>query len=257
MKTAILISGWPRFHTEFDEQLENLQGSEFEWIVTLWKNYPQTVDITHNAGLTPSFINTVKTEEDARTWFEARMPKGHVLRHVSFIDWNDFPKDLMQGDYSNMVPGTVPEAIFRQFWMFQQVNNIRHSYGPYDLVMRTRGDAIIFNPLQFDKIHNILQNEKQRLVIASNNRQRNWCDTFAIGTPEAMDIYGSVVDSFNDMYQRGVTMHPENIVCHVLESKGIYWMDDGILANIRHSGKYLTPTFTGTQKYYEPDFGRW
>jgi hypothetical protein len=52
-------------------------------------------------------------------------------------------------------------------------------------------------------------------------------------------------------------MHPENIVSYVLKDKGLYWMDDGIIANIRQRGKFLTTHFIKGQKYYEPDFGRW
>ena len=100
--------------------------------------------------------------------------------------------------------------------------------------------------------------EQNRLVIPSNHRQGlSWCDTFAIGSSKAMEVYANAVDSFNDVYNQGVTMHPENIVSHVLKQRGLIWIDDGITADLRKSGKYLTPTFTGTTKYYEPDFGRW
>ena len=257
MKTALLISGWPRFHAEFDEQLANLNNSDFEWIVTLWKNFPQDVDFTLNACLTPSYIDAVKTEDDARAWFLARMPLGHKLAHLSFVDWNDFPSDMVK-DYPNQVPGTNPEAIFRQFWMLQHVNSVSKSHGPYDLVVRCRGDVAMSNSIDLAKIHTVLKDDPMQLIVPSNHRQGlAWSDLFTVCTPQAMDIYADAVNHFNDFYNRGVTMHPENIVSHVLRDRGLYWNDLGIQANIRQRGKYLTPHFIKGERYYEPDFGRW
>ena len=257
MKTALLLSGWPRFHAEFDDQLANLHDSEIDWFVVFWKNYPTDVDYTLNACLTPSWMDNVRTEEDAVKWLQDRMPQGHKLAHFSFVDWNAFPGHMV-GQYPNQVPGTNPEAIFRQFWMFQQVNLIRQEHKGYDLVIRSRSDASVSTPISLEKINTMLCNEPGRLVIPSNNRQGlSWCDTFSIGKPEAMDIYASAVDHFNECYGRGVTMHPENIVSHVLVEKGLRWSDDGIIANIRQRGQYLTPNFVKGQKYYQADFGRW
>ena len=260
VRTALLLSGWPRFHAEFDEQLANLHGSEIDWIVVLWKNYPTDADFTLNACLTPSWLDQVHNEQDARVWLEARMPETHRLAHVSFVDWDDFPP-YMIGDYTNQVPGTNPEAIFRQFWMLQQVNTASKAYAPYDLVIRSRTDLAVSTAIHLDQIHAALVNDPQRLVIPSNNRQgyqQSWCDFFAVGLPDTMDVYASAVDYFNEFYfHHGVTMHPENIVSHVLHSKGVHWGDDGIVANIRQRGQYLTPHFVRGKKYYQADFGRW
>jgi hypothetical protein len=94
--------------------------------------------------------------------------------------------------------------------------------------------------------------------VPSNNRQGlQWNDLFTVGTPQAIDIYADAVNHFNEFYKRGVTMHPENIVSHVISNQGLYWADDGVIANIRQLGKYLTPTFIKGQKYYDADFGKW
>lgn len=257
MKTALLLSGWPRFHAEFDEQLSNLHGSEIDWIVVLWKNFPSDVDLTLNAALTPSWMDTVKNEDDARAWLKARMPANHNLAHFSYIDWNDLP-DYVRRDYPNQVPGTVPEAIFRQFWMFKQTYAVAESIGSYDLILRSRADTSVSTPIHLDQIHKELLSDPLRLVIPSNNRQGlSWNDLFCIGLPETMKVYATAVDHFNEVYDMGVTMHPENIVSHVLRLRGLHWNDDGIIASIRQLGKYLTPTFVKGQKYYEADFGRW
>ena len=258
MKTALLLSGWPRFHAEFDEQLSNLHGSDIDWIVVLWKNFPADVETTLNSALTPSYVDTVNNEDDARAWLRARMPESHNLVHFSYVDWNDFPMELVRDSYSNQVPGTNPEAIFRQFWMLNQVNTARHNYGQYDLVIRSRGDVAVYNPIQLDKVYQALQAESNRLLVPSNNRQGlAWNDLFTVGMPAAIDIYADAYKHFNDFYDRGVTMHPENIVSHVIKSHGLYWGDEGVIANIRQLGKYLTPTFVRGQKYYQADFGRW
>lgn len=257
MKTALLISGWPRFHAEFDEQLANLKGNNIEWIVVFWRNYPADVDLTLNACLTPSWLAEVDNEADAEKWLHERMPATHTLRHFSYVDWNAFPMEMVR-DYPNQVPGTNPEAIFRQFWMFKQANLIRKTLDNYDLVFRTRADIGISKTIDFEQIHDQLINEPNRLVIPSNGRQGlNWADLFTIGLPGAIDIYADAVDLFNEFYQHGVTMHPENIVSHVLQYKGLYWQDDGYITSMRQRGRYLTPTFVRGKKYYEADFGRW
>ena len=258
MKTALLLSGWPRFHAEFDEQLANLHGSEIEWIVVLWKNFPADSEIMLNSVLTPSYVNGVHNEDDARAWLRARMPKSHSLVHFSYVDWNDFPMHLVRSEYSNQIEGTYPEAIFRQFWMLNQVNTASKQYGPYDLVIRSRGDVALYNGIQLDVLHPVLQAEPMRLLVPSTNRQGlDWCDLFTIGTPQAMDIYADAYRHFNDFYDRNVTMHPENIVSHVIKAHGLYWHNEGLKAEIRQRGKFLSPTFVRGQKYYEADFGRW
>jgi hypothetical protein len=258
MKTAILFSGWPRFHAEFDDQLQNLHGSEIDWIVAIWKNYPADSDIKYNASLTPSWVDTVKTEDDARAWLKERMPSNHNLAHFSYVDWNDFP-DYVVGDYPNRVSGTNPEALFRQYWMLKKVNESRKNLGPYDLVMRSRTDSNLSTALNLDQIHSDLVNDPRKLIIPSNGRQGlNWQDIFVIGMPETMDVYTSAVDYFNEVYFRyGVTMHPENIVSHTLQGLGLHWSDVGCEAHLRQKGKYLTPHFVEGMKYYEADFGRW
>jgi len=257
MKTALLLSGWPRFHAEFDEQLSNLHGSDIDWIVCIWKNYPADVDFTLNACLTPSWVNTVENEEDARSWLQARMPGTHTLRHFGYVDWNDFPIDMVK-EYPNQVPGTNPEAIFRQFWMLKQVNAVSKQYGPYDLVVRSRADTAVSTPIHLDQIHSRLINDTKRLIVPTNNRQgQDWNDLFTVGLPGAMDVYASAVDYFNLAYSQGVRMHPENIVSNVLRAQSIHWGDDGVIANIRKRGRYLTPHFIRGEKYYEADFGKW
>ena len=260
MKTALLLSGWPRFHAEFDEQLSNLKGSDIDWIVVLWQNYPQDVDFTLNACLTPSWTSRVETEQDARAWLRERMPPGHNLAHFSYRDWNDFPP-YMIGDYANQGPGTNPEAIFRQYWMLKQANEASKQTAPYDLVIRSRQDLGVATEMPLDQIHQELLADPMRIVTPSNHRQgyqQSFNDQFAIGLPSAIDIYAGAVDYFNEFYfQKGVVMHPENIISHVIHAQGLHWNATECVVNLRTRGRYLTPHFVRGQRYYEPDFGRW
>ena len=258
MRTALLISGYPRFHAEFDQQLANLHGSAIDWIVVFWKNQPQDIDHTVNAYITPSWSETVTDEATAVQWLNERIPPHHNLAHFSFVDWNDFPSNLVH-DYPNQVPGTNPEAIFRQYWMVQQVNAASKHYAPYDLVIRSRQDLGVETPLYLDKIYNKLIDEPMRIVTPSNHRQGlGLNDQFAIGLPHAMDLYAKVVYYFNEMYfYKNATMHPENIVSHALVHQGIYWGTEECVVHLRQRGKYLTKNFTSGVPYYAPDFGRW
>jgi len=254
MRTAIMLSGWPRFHAEFDEQLENLYGSEIDWIVVFWKT---TEDFYFPEAHTPSWTESVKNEDDAKHWLKQRMPSHHNLAHFSFIDCNEFPDDYVISDYPNQVT-VIPFNTFRQYYMVKKVYEASMAYGPYDLIMRTRPDMSLSIPVHLDKIYERLKQDPMRIVIPSNDRQGDFNDLFAIGLPETMQIYSTVVDYFNKMYfDYNVTFHTENLVLHALKYKGVHWMDDGYIANVRKKGKFLTPLWTQGVKYYEADFGRW
>jgi hypothetical protein len=257
MKTALLICGWPRFSSEFDQQLANLQNSEIEWIVAFWKNFPNDVNDTIQACLNQSFVDTVKTEDQAKEWIQARMPENHKLVDFKFVDWNDFPTDLV-GTYHNMVPRTWPDGIFRQFWMLKQVYSMVPLHGPYDLVIRSRGDLTLQDPLDLSKVLDQLRDDPMRIMIPSNGRQGlSFNDTFAVGRPQAIEVYASAVDYFNEVYSYGVTMHPENIVSYTLVAKDVHWEDDGIVAKVRQNGRFLYDTFIPGKQFYQPDLGRW
>lgn len=255
MKTALMFSGLPRFHAELDDQLANLHGSEIDWIVVFWNNTPDNLDFKE--ALNPTWLESVKSESDARDWILQRLPKNHKLAHFSFHDWNDFPDTYVISDYPNQVTVEPPNT-FRQYYMVKQVNLARQTAGNYDLVIRSRTDIGLHTPVYLNRVYQRLINEPMRIIVPSNNRQEDFNDLFAIGRPEAMDIYATAVDYFNESYfERNVTFHTENLVNHVLRRHGLYWGDDGYHAFVRTKGKYLTKNWTRGVPYYAPDFGRW
>jgi len=254
MKTALLVFGLPRFCQEFNTQLDKLQNSEIEWIVAIWKNYPPEVmfgeNLWRNKLNTPTWENTVTDNDSAREYLEARMPEGHVLRHVELVDWNDFP-NIMISDYPNRI-SCEPKNFFRQHWMLKICDMIRQMYGPYDLVMRSRGDTGIARPVLLDQIHQQLINDPKRIVIASNHRQCDFNDLFTIGLPDTMSTYCNVVEEVNHYnLDLGVPLNPELMVTTILKSHGIHWGDDGYLATIRTMGQHLD------NNGFVPDFGIW
>lgn len=255
MKTALLFSGLPRFHAELDEQLENLRGSEIEWVVVLWKNTPENLDFSE--AITPSWLETVRSESDARAWLEKKMPSNHKLAHFSWVDWNDFPNTYVISDYPNQVT-VEPVNTFRQYYMVKRAYQAAVDSGDYDLIIRSRPDIGLSVPVWLDRINQRLIEEPMRIMVPSNNRQEDFNDLFAVGKPQAMSIYATAVDYFNESYfQRNVTFHTENMVSHVLRHRGVYWRDDGYIAYVRTKGRYLTPNWIRGVKYYEPDFGTW
>jgi hypothetical protein len=255
MKTAMLFSGFPRFCQDFDYQLANIHGSDFEWIVLLWKNIPQEYPLSEIS--TPTWLRTVSNENQAREYIESRVPLNHKLKHIEFIDWNEFPTDLIQGSYPRQITIDV-SRFFRQYWLLQKTVDAAFKTGTYDLFFRTRSDVGFDTPVYFDKIYQRLIAQPNRIIISSYGRQENFVDLFVIGRPEALSTYAKTVDCINDFYfNRGLVMHTETMLSSISRENGLVWEDDGYMAFLRRDGKYLVPNYVEGQKYYEPNFGKW
>lgn len=251
MKTALLIFGLPRFCAELDLFLPRLKNSEIEWIVTMWKNYPQG-SIYADENTWRDNLNTpgwnCSTEEEARAYLESRIPAHHTLRHVELIDWNAFPP--MKHNYPNRI-SCVPEHFLRPYWMLKQCDLARQKYGPYDLVVRGRTDIGVDRDIDLNQIHNLLVSEPNRIIFGQNGRQSNFNDLFNIALADTAKTYCETID-YVDEYNlvRGVPMHVELIVSTILRDRGITWGDSEYITSIRSIGRQEGSAFI-------PDFGRW
>ena len=255
MKTALLITGFPRFCEDFDYQLSNLHGTDFEWIMLLWKTSPENYGLSEASS--PSWLQTVTDEKSAREYIESRVPSNHKLKYVEFVDWSDFPEDYIQGDYPRQITIDVGR-FFRQYYMVKRGIHKISELGDYDLIFRTRPDMGLEIPIYFDRLNERLNAEPNRIVISSNHRQENFVDLFVIGKPQAMMTYASTVDCINDFYfNKNFVMHTENMLSNISKHNGLVWYDEGYTAFLRKHGTYLTQNYIEGQKYFEPNFGKW
>lgn len=122
---------------------------------------------------------------------------------------------------------------YSMFYSIKRANDARKDYERltetyYDLVMRYRTDCILEENL-FDIIQPYLQEKKSFLCIPTTRRGNNCdgpvtndtdgiCDWFAIGTPDAMDVYCEVYDTF--IHTR-MPILPESMLSMQLQRKGI------------------------------------
>ena len=126
----------------------------------------------------------------------------------------------------------LPRA-YSMFYSIQRANDARHDYEKlleihYNLVMRYRTDCIL-NENLFELITPFLQEKKSFLCIPKakqpnscdgpvDSDEHGICDWFAIGTPDAMDVYCGTYTTFQPL---GVPVMPESMLALQLKTRGI------------------------------------
>jgi hypothetical protein len=235
MKTALLLSGNARFCAEFDLQLANLQGSEVDWFVTLWDR-----DVQDDQYISPHWRS-----ENAREKLQRNLPLGHRIANIEIVDPTSCPP--LPRDYP--ASHCNPQAMWNQYWILKTCDNERIKQGGYDLVIRSRPDLGVDQPINLQACLNLLRLNPNIILTPTNNRHGaapQFCDQFAIGLPETMTVYTRVVDLFDQCYlQHGVPFNQEFILQHILNDHGISWPDTGFTVGLRRTGNIV------------PDFGRW
>lgn len=126
----------------------------------------------------------------------------------------------------------LPRA-YSMFYSIKRANDARKDYERltetyYDFVIRYRTDCI-FNEGLYAVIKEYLESKQSFLCIPKPKLPKNpdgpvendtegICDWFAIGTPNAMDVYCGTYDTF---VQIGLPILPESMLAMQLKSKGI------------------------------------
>jgi hypothetical protein len=127
---------------------------------------------------------------------------------------------------------SLPRA-YSMYYSIKRANDARHEYERlmdvrYDLVMRYRTDCLLNEDL-FQLIHPYSIEKKSFLCIPIakqpkicdgpvDSDEHGLCDWFAIGTPDAMDVYCGTYDTFLPIKEPLV---PESMLAMQLKSKGI------------------------------------
>ena len=241
MRSALLISGNPRFSSSFDQQLSYLKNSEIDWYISFWKrNYGDDVKISPN-------WYEINTSEKVRAVLEPLLPAGHQLIDIDFLNPDDY---LMPIDFNYFQQ--PPIQVWQQYSILKHCDQKRQSSGiTYDLVIRSRSDISVENPLCLPNLLSYLKYYPKNILTPSNFRYGSCpgipdlCDQFAIGLPEAMTAYTRAIDLFQQLYLNGVPFQPETLLLHSMHQQGLINTPSLFLSLI-------------TTRYGQPlDHGRW
>lgn len=254
MRSAILFSGTPRFCRQFDSQLANLQNSNIDWFVVFWKEYNEVHDDRRH-WVTPTFRKNI-TESQARQYIEDRLPSNHKLIHFEFIDPLEFPPPP---SYYTQILGQNPHSTYAQEWILNQCDLRRQQYGEYDLVIRSRPDIGIPEPVNLELIYNHLIKHKDLRIIyiprnyrepQNNEKIIPVTNFFTIGLPETMKIYCNSYYELNlSLFQED--FHIETIMSKIWAKLNLIVVGTEIDILIRNDG-------IGSQHTdFIPNFGRW
>jgi|688.fasta_scaffold05675_28 hypothetical protein len=222
MKTALLLTGNPRFSKDFDSQIHNLKNSEIDWYICFWKR---------EEGFDPKISKNwhVKNSWQVLEKIKPFLPPGHRIKYIELLDPNDYsvlPYDY-QDYYSN------PINIWQQYKILQYCDRWRRELDSYDLVIRSRTDLGLSENIDLKLAYSCLSKDSK--VIYTPNNQRNgyianvggyqtgFCDQFAIGLPHIISAYCDSIDKFHELYMSGTKYNPEYLLQTALMNEGITW----------------------------------
>jgi hypothetical protein len=221
MRTALLISGLPRFSADFDSQLENLQNSEIDWYVVLWSK-----NIVNDPKLSSNW-REVETIDDARSLIEPYMPSHHAIKHIEFLNPEEY--SILPRDYQPM--NSNPFNVWQQYNILKVCDQRRKESGIiYDLVIRSRPDVGLNKPLDLVWIRDQLRSFPNSIFMPDNFRfgyDPGFCDQFAVGLPYVMGVYCEAINYFDNLYEQGIYYNPECLLQTVINFHGIEYPKTG------------------------------
>lgn len=219
MKTALLLSGNPRFSKDFDSQIENLQNSEVDWYVVFWRR-----EFGWDPKLSANWCN-LQNAWQVKEKLEPHLPKNHRIRFVEVLDPNSIESAPRQYEAFN----STPTNVWQQYKCLQYCDRWRRQLDAYDLVIRSRTDLGLSEPIDLKLAFECLLNSNFNLIYTPRNQRYgyhpNFNDQFAIGLPHVMQHYCDAVDEFDELYSNGVRYNPEYLLQTSLSKKGIHWPD--------------------------------
>lgn len=246
MKTAILISGRPRFTREFDDFLNSLTNyDQLDWYFLLWNStHEQDVRIPPNM---PHELEAI------REYISSRLPANS---NIAYLNSADQPAFVDDGQFK-LTPWSIAQNIWTMYYGIKLVNDVREQNGPYDLVIRTRPDIGITEKLDLRAIHAHLSTQPPTVLMPDNHRHSMIGtpvnDLFAIGLPDIMSTYSRAFDSIPSMNQRNLPFHGETVLSYHLRENNIAVP----LPNFHSVMRYYTHNGQPWVDDSSTDFGRW
>jgi hypothetical protein len=245
MKTAILISGQPRFTREFDEFLAHLKNyDELDFFFYIWtanhndhklipRSWPVDKESVRN-----KIVNTLPANCNVMA-VEVNNPPAYSV-----------PKTIQTNPWTN------PFNVWNNYYALKQVNLLREQSGvDYDLVIRARGDIGLITPVDLTAVYNYLVSAANTIISPDNLRNGIGCslnDCLAIGTSDTMSVYANAIDKFESYHAQGVPYHAETLLAHHLSANRISYPLTGIQ---QIKNEYQTPKCIPNPDMV--DYGSW
>lgn len=243
MKTAVLISGQPRFTREFDEFLSNLKNyDQLDFFFYLWDSKPEDSKL-----IPPTWPST---QEDIKSKILSNLPANSNIARLEIIPQPDY---IPTRNY-NSTPWTILPNMWRMFYGIKQVNQLReeweNKYGTYDLIIRARPDIGLESSLNLIEVKNYLDQNINTVLVPNNHRNGvgiSINDMIGVGSSQSMSVYARVYDYLDHYHDADVPYHNETLLGHHLNVNGIVYPGNNINALFR---KY-------SNENTEIDYGRW
>lgn len=243
MRSAILLSGNPRFCKDFNLQLNILQDYNIDWFVTMWTRYH-----TDDTRISPNWNGN--TTKELLDWIQPHLPPKHTIQYIELLDHSRAP--IPDKTYKEFYANST--NLLQQFWILDYCDQQRRNSGlQYDLIIRSRPDIAILNPLNLNYIHNYLLKSPNTLILPRNERRGApipFCDQFAIALPDTMTLYTQTYKSFDNLYNKGVPYNPEYLMANACLELKLNWPMTDFDIGLRTHG-YHVPG------HFHPDFDNW
>ncbi len=222
MKTALILSGNPRFSIDFDSQLANLQNSDVDVYIAFWRR-PEG----HDPKISPNWCNLENGEQIVKK-LQNELPANFKIRHAEVLDENYFGP--LPFNYESF--NSTPNNVWQQYNILQYCDRVRRK-DYYDLVIRSRPDLGLSQPIDLLLAYQTLLSNPN-LIFSPNNQRYGYfidhdgCrtgfnDQFAIGLSHVMTLYCNAVDYFHQLYMEGIKYNPEYLVQTLLYKHYITW----------------------------------
>ena len=222
MRVAVLISGSPRFNTEFDTFINGLKGADqVDWYVQLWKHNPMPDKLgSPNLVLVADSWRHVNQLAAIKKISE-NLPTNHKLIDLTVFDNTSIVYPTITGP---RVHHDNFESICKMHLGWHLVDQQRQSHNKeYDLIIRTRPDLYLPEPLDLTDIKSIIDNEPKTVVVSNGGQhgyQYHINDLIAITSPKNMSIYTDLVNHVKKYNDDKVMFHPENLLaCHLVRNE--------------------------------------
>jgi hypothetical protein len=274
MRVAVILQGEPRFCREFDLFVQNLQGADrVDYFAYLWQQSPNT---SHLVGGHGHIVTAPNWQNVDLHWavkkFQDNLPVGHQLAKITLANQDGL--NFYQPTENYAVETIIPNA-WKMWYSQYHSNQLRLQYQQefnvqYDLVIRTRPDVALMQPLDLRAIKTAID-QQPNLVVQPANKCCGYgvhiSDLFGISSSDNMNIYFDIFNQVINHHKRGVKFHPETMLAHHLTFNGLTYQSYGFLIEFRWLGKWrnnstgeefasnVVPTWDGYS--YISDFGQW
>lgn len=244
MKIAVLISGQSRFTREFDDFLDNIEDyDQLDFFFYIWT-------ARHEDNMLIPRTWPVSAD-DVRARIVKNLPPKSNLVELVVTD----PPAYTPPDWIQPNPWTAPFNVWNNYYALKQVNMLREQHGPYDMVIRTRGDVGIRSKLNLRSVNQFIQANLNTIITPDNFRHGVGFalnDMIAFGSSAAMSVYCNAIDYFEQYHKQGLHYHAETLLGQHLKVNGINYPLTGI-EQIKN--EYQSPL--GLPCPDVVDYGRW